>query len=118
MCAAYVHIHRTAVAATVFALGRCSGLRLRPHCHLRRDGQHKSPTDGRLSESQIVAPSVFLAFERVEFVMDALKHDLSIADNERISPFFYFNAVVLSSPLQKCKLAIDEFIEAFDFRVW
>ena len=54
----------------------------------------------------------------MDFVMDALKHDLPIPDNERVGLFFYFNAVVLSSPLQKCRLAIDERIEAFDFRIW
>ena len=47
--------------------------------------------------------------------MDALKNNLPIPNNERIRPFCYFNAVVLSSPLEKCKLAIDELIEAFQF---
>jgi hypothetical protein len=36
----------------------------------------------------------------MDFVMDALKHDLPIPDNEPIGLFFYFNAGVLSSPLQ------------------
>ena len=40
--------------------------------------------------------------------MDALKNNLPIPNKARIRPFCYFNAVVLSSPLEKCKLAIDE----------
>ena len=51
----------------------------------------------------------------MDFVMDALKHDLPISNDERIGRFFYFNAVVLSSPLQNCKLALNKLVEAFDF---
>ena len=57
------------------------------------------------------------AAHRMDFVMNALKADLSVPYHERIGPLPALQRCSTGTPLQKSKLAVEEFIEAFNTRI-
>jgi hypothetical protein len=54
----------------------------------------------------------------MDFVMNALKANLPTPYYERIGPLAHFDAARHGTPFQKSKLAVDNFIEAFNTRIW